>query len=123
MINYFKHNDGRVFANPIDNVGMVEIDRPIWDEKPLPHHKNISDVALTPLGGYYTFYNQDGTPNLVKIEAEELTKNNSVYEKELAELDKASIRDIREWIASQPSAPQGLKDRESQAILARSKLK
>ena len=58
-----------------------------------------------------------------ELDAYKLAKDNSIYEQELADLDKASIRDIREWIASQPSAPQGLKDRESQAIVARGKLK
>ena len=70
---------------------------------------------------------EDNTPEdaftQAELDAYQLAKDNSVYEKELEDLDKASIRDIREWIASQPSAPQGLKDRESQAILARSKLK
>lgn len=40
----------------------------------------------------------------------------------LAELDRASIRDIREWIAAQPDAPQMLKDREAQAVVARGRL-
>lgn len=41
----------------------------------------------------------------------------------LKEIDIKSIRDIREWIASQPDAPQMLKDREAQAIAARSRIK
>ena len=40
----------------------------------------------------------------------------------LAELDKQSIRDIREWIAAQPSAPQTLKDREAAAVAARGRM-
>ena len=60
---------------------------------------------------------------LEELDAYQLAKDNSVYEKELVDLDNASIRDMREWIASQASAPQSLKDRESQAIIARSKLK
>ena len=50
-------------------------------------------------------------------------EHNATIVAELAELDKQSIRDIREWVASQPSAPQGLKDRETAAVLARGKLK
>lgn len=38
-------------------------------------------------------------------------------------LDKKSIRDIREWIAAQPSAPATLKNYETQAISERAKLK
>jgi len=42
---------------------------------------------------------------------------------ELAAIDIASIRHMREWIASQPTAPQSLKDREAAAITERSKIK
>ena len=38
---------------------------------------------------------------------------------ELKDLDLASIRDIREWIASQADAPQLLKDKEVLAIATR----
>lgn len=48
---------------------------------------------------------------------------NNVEFQALAELDKQSVRDMREWIASQPDAPQTLKDRESQAVAARGRLK
>lgn len=40
----------------------------------------------------------------------------------LAEIDSKSIRSIREWIASQPSAPARLKEHEAAAVMARSKL-
>lgn len=40
----------------------------------------------------------------------------------LSRLDRESIRDIREWIAAQPSAPQSLKDREAQAVAARGRI-
>lgn len=42
---------------------------------------------------------------------------------ELAALDAASIRSIREWIAAQPTAPQILKDKEAAALAARAKIK
>lgn len=42
--------------------------------------------------------------------------------KELRLLDELSIREIREWIASQPSAPQSLKDIEARAVMAKAKL-
>lgn len=41
---------------------------------------------------------------------------------ELASIDIASIRAMREYIAAKPDAPQVLKDREAQAIAARAKL-
>ena len=41
---------------------------------------------------------------------------------ELKQLDSASIRDIREWVAAQPDAPQALKDREALAAAARARI-
>ena len=65
MILYYTQN-GQLHANPIKIIGKIEHVSPIWNEKPLPQHKNISDVALTSEGGFYTFYNNDGTVNQVK---------------------------------------------------------
>lgn len=42
---------------------------------------------------------------------------------ELAALDLASIRPIREYLAALPDAPQFLKDREAAAVAARARLK
>ena len=41
----------------------------------------------------------------------------------LREIDFASIRSLREYVASQPDAPKIIKGRESEAIAERSKLK
>lgn len=41
---------------------------------------------------------------------------------ELAALDLASIRDMRAWVAAQPTAPQTLKDREDAAVAARARV-
>jgi hypothetical protein len=41
----------------------------------------------------------------------------------LGDIDARSIRAMREWIAAQPSAPQHIKDYESQAIAERGKIK
>ncbi len=57
-----------------------------------------------------------------EIAEREKTEANQVILQELEEIDRLSIRDIREWIANQPSAPQLLKDREAQAILKRGQL-
>lgn len=42
---------------------------------------------------------------------------------ELSAIDLASIRAIREWIVSQPTAPQILKDKEAAAVMQRGKVK
>jgi hypothetical protein len=42
--------------------------------------------------------------------------------KKLAEIDLASIRSIREYIAAKPDAPQYVKDYEIQAVAEREKL-
>ena len=41
----------------------------------------------------------------------------------LVAIDMASIRSIREWVVSQPTAPQILKDRDSAAAVERAKVK
>ena len=48
---------------------------------------------------------------------------NALALQELAKLDLESIRAMREWIASQPTAPKILKDKEAAAITSRAKLK
>ncbi len=57
-----------------------------------------------------------------EIALREKNEANEAIKRELEELDKLSIRDIREWIALQPNAPQMLKEREAQAVDARSRL-
>ncbi len=57
-----------------------------------------------------------------EIALREKNEANEAIKRELDELDKLSIRDIRAWIALQPDAPQMLKDREAQAVDARSRL-
>ena len=41
---------------------------------------------------------------------------------ELADIDLKSIRSIREWLVTQPTAPQFIKDYEAQAKVARAKI-
>ena len=52
-----------------------------------------------------------------------VSRNNKAAKEDLDKLDLESIRDIREWVASQISAPQTLKDREALAVDARAKIK
>lgn len=57
-----------------------------------------------------------------EIDARIVTEENRKTIEELKEIDIASIRSIREYIASLPDAPQILKDRETQAILSRARI-
>lgn len=50
-------------------------------------------------------------------------KDSDKAKAELASIDLASIRAIREYIVSKPDAPQILKDHEASAALARAKVK
>lgn len=59
----------------------------------------------------------------VPTAAEILAAENAAVKAELAALDAASIRSMREWIAAQPTAPQILKDKEAAAVAARARLK
>lgn len=58
-----------------------------------------------------------------KTQAELDAEESAAAKRELAALDLASIRDIREYIAAKPDAPQTLKDREAQAVQARARVK
>lgn len=55
-------------------------------------------------------------------QAELDARANQVEYDKLAELDRLSIRDIREWIAAQPTAAKTLKDREALAVAARDRI-
>lgn len=54
--------------------------------------------------------------NLAALDASEAAR------RELVQLDLASIRAMREYIAAKPDAPQILKDREAAAVAARAQL-
>lgn len=57
-----------------------------------------------------------------ELDQQAIDEANAIEVALLAELDKQSIRDIREYIAAQPDAPQTLKDREALAVAARGRL-
>jgi len=57
-----------------------------------------------------------------ELDQQAIDEANAVELALLAELDKQSIRDIREWIAAQIDAPHTLKDREALAVSARGRL-
>ena len=49
--------------------------------------------------------------------------SNSPIKQSLNDIDASSIRSLREWLVTQPTAPQFIKDYEAQAQSIRSKLK
>ena len=62
------------------------------------------------------------SPTQAEIDAEAVVQANATEKAALSALDIASIRDIREWVAAQPDAPQTLKDREALAVAARARI-
>lgn len=66
----------------------------------------------------------DGLNFVIKLSDAELTaQKNELLRAELAAIDAASVRALREYVASKADAPQILKDRETAAQAARAKLK
>lgn len=58
-----------------------------------------------------------------KTTAELDAEQTEAAKRRLKEIDDASIRSIREWLAAQPDAPQFVKNHEAAAIAERSKIK
>lgn len=58
-----------------------------------------------------------------EIDARVIAEANQVIYQELEDLDRQSIRALREYIASLPDAPQILKDREAAATIVRRKIR
>jgi hypothetical protein len=73
-MNYFKNNNNEIFAYDDEQVSqgygedLTELESPIWNGSILAAHKNISQVETKEDGTPYTYYNEDGTPDLVKEE-------------------------------------------------------
>lgn len=61
-------------------------------------------------------------PTQEEIVTKQTNEANALVYQELEKLDRESIRVIREWIATQATAPQILKDKEVKAIIERSKI-
>lgn len=64
-----------------------------------------------------------GIINPPKTQAELDAEQSAAALAELREIDLASIRSMREYIASKADAPQYLKDKEAAAIAARARVK
>lgn len=59
----------------------------------------------------------------VAYDAAMADKRNDIIKVDLIEIDMKSIRSIREWLVTQPDAPQYLLDYEAEAIEERKKIK
>lgn len=82
------------------------------------------DIETSPV---YRAWLAEGNVPEAEFTPEELTamETQAAYDKDIAlleELDIESIRDMREWLASQAEAPQTLKERELKAIAARARI-
>lgn len=62
-------------------------------------------------------------PTQAEIDALLIAKENEAAKADLEKIDLESIRSLREWVASQPGAPQFIIDKENAAQAARARLK
>lgn len=84
---------------------------------PLPSGKRLVFVNDLPI------IEDIPTPTPQEEQARLDAESDAQIKAELDELDRQSIRSIREYIAAQPDAPQILKDKEAQANIKRGQLK
>ena len=90
-MKYYNDTNGNLYANPSNLEGLVEVESAVREDGTLlPKHKNLSLVQTKEDGSYYTYYNQDGTPDTAKIMLED--KANTLQAMESA---------IQEYIDSQ----------------------
>lgn len=61
--------------------------------------------------------------NPAKVSALTAAEQTAQAKQRLVEIDIASVRAIREWLAAQPDAPQFVKNHEAAAIAERAKVK
>ena len=70
-MKYYTDTNGSLYANPSNLEGLVEVESAVRaDGTLLPKHKSLSDLEVKEDGSYYKYYNQDGTADLVKEQAE-----------------------------------------------------
>ena len=73
-MKYYIDTNNNLYANPTNLDGLVEVESAVRaDGTLLPKHKNLSLVQTKEDGSYYEFYNEEGTPDLVKIAEVEAT--------------------------------------------------
>ena len=73
-MKYYTNENNELLADPIVTEGLTEVTSPIREDGTiLPLHENLYTLETKDDGTYYEFYNEDGTPDLDKIqEAEDL---------------------------------------------------
>lgn len=89
--------------------------------------KQVRTDDMTIVQQYVTAYTAEAArlaaiASTPKTTAEIAAETSAAAMRELAAIDAASVRSMREWIAAQPSAPQKIKDHEAAAGVARAKL-
>lgn len=100
--------------------GRDVLEEPLMTVVPKAKYESMLEEWVVAKANAYELANPVLSPEVQA--AKDYLELNAVTLNELTNLDNASIRDIREWIASQPTASQELKDREAQAILTRAQL-
>jgi hypothetical protein len=96
-MKYFKDNAGKLYAYAADG------SEDSWIK---PGLTQITDIEAR------VIQQQSPTPDEIISEAKQRLK----------EIDRASIRAIREWLIKRQDAPQVLKEHEAEAVLERAKV-
>ena len=79
-MKYYTDINGNLYANPTNLDGLVEVESTVREDGTLlPKHKNLSLVQTKEDGSYYTYYNQDGTPDVPKIAELEATQAREAF--------------------------------------------
>lgn len=85
-MKYYEDINNNIYADPIKLDGLTEIESAVREDGTLlPNHKNIGLVETKEDDSYYKYYNQDGTPDIARIQAEEQVKLINSYETALDE--------------------------------------
>jgi hypothetical protein len=106
-MKYFLMHDGSVMRDPDLAVIPPTEDNADW-------RQYLADVKAGAIVEPFDYAAEEARQNA----AAAAFKNEAIKAK-LEEIDKRSIRAIREYIAAKPDAPQILKDREAEAIASR----
>lgn len=70
-MKYYTDINNNLHADPINLTGLTEVTNPVREDGTLlPLHSNLSTVEVDTNGQHYKYYNQDGTADLVKEQAE-----------------------------------------------------
>ena len=88
-MRYYIKEDGQI--TQVGNNGYVEVTNPVREDGTLlPKHENLGTVETKEDGSYYTYYLQDGTPDVSKIAELEATQSREAFK---AQIGRASCRE------------------------------